>query len=127
MTHRGALVTANPDLLRAALEPVILDVIAAGATYGYEIAKAIQAASGGQLLAQEGTLYPALHRLETRGYLAATWKESPEGRRRKHYALTAAGRRRLEALRAQWQSFSQVVSRILGTEASHHAVAAGTF
>ena len=105
----------NPDLLRAALEPVVLEVIATGATYGYEIARAIQQHSEGQLCAQEGTLYPALHRLEKQGLLKANWKTSPEGRRRKHYALTSAGRRRLEALRVEWASFSKTIGRILGT------------
>ena len=76
----------------AGAEPVILEIIAAGTSYGYEIGRAVQEASGGELLAQEGTLYPALHRLQKRGYLAATWKTSPEGRKRKHYRLTAEGR-----------------------------------
>ena len=66
----------NPDLVRGALEPVILELIAAGASYGYEIVRAVERASSGELLAQEGTLYPALHRLEKRGYLRATWKTS---------------------------------------------------
>ncbi len=104
----------NPELLRAALEPIVLEVIAGGATYGYEIARAIQSTSDGELLAQEGTLYPALHRLEKRGYLKASWKKSPEGRRRKHYALTAEGRRHLETLCEQWQRFSKTVNRMLG-------------
>ena len=106
--------SANPDLLRATLEPVVLEVISGGATYGYEIARAIEASSRGELLTQEGTLYPALHRLEKRGYLKAAWKDSPEGRRRKHYALTGEGRKYLEAARAEWKSFSAVVNRILG-------------
>ena len=114
------LMLKNPDLLRAALEPVVLEVIATGATYGYEIARAIQQHSEGQLCMQEGTLYPALHRLEKQGLLKAQWKMSPEGRRRKHYALTSAGRHRLEALRAEWASFSKTIGRILGTA---HALA----
>jgi len=104
----------NPDLVRGALEPVILELIATGASYGYEIAKAVDQASGGKLLTQEGTLYPALHRLEKRGYLRATWKVSPEGRKRKHYQLTAEGRRYLEGLRTEWVAFSKTVNRILG-------------
>ena len=104
----------NPDLLRGTLEPILLEVIAAGKTYGYDIAKAIQEQSRGELLAQEGTLYPALHRLEQRGYLRAVWKTSPEGRRRKHYRLTAAGSRHLQALRAEWAAFSRTVDRLLG-------------
>lgn len=104
----------NPHLVRGALEPVILELIGSGASYGYEIARAVQQASGGELLAQEGTLYPALHRLEKRGYLRATWKTSPEGRQRKHYQLTGAGRRYLESLRSEWAAFSKSVNRILG-------------
>jgi PadR family transcriptional regulator PadR len=105
----------NPDFVRAALEPVVLEVIAGGATYGYEIARAIQVRSEGKLCAQEGTLYPALHRLEKRGLLKAQWNLSPEGRRRKHYALSAEGRKHLEAMREDWKAFSRTVDRILGT------------
>ncbi len=104
----------NPDLVRGALEPVLLELIAAGASYGYEIVRAVQQASHGELLAQEGTLYPALHRMEKRGYLRATWKISPEGRKRKHYHLTAEGRRSLEAMRSEWATFSKTINRILG-------------
>ena len=111
----GGTVLNNPDLLRGALEPVVLELIAGGASYGYEIVRAVQQASQGELLAQEGTLYPALHRLEKRGYLRAEWKDSPEGRRRKHYRLTAEGRRHLEGLRQEWAAFSRTVNRILGT------------
>ena len=106
----------NADLLRGALEPVILEVIADGATYGYEIAKAIETASAGKLLAQEGTLYPALHRLEKRGVLAAEWDVSPEGRKRKHYRLTPLGRREREAMRKEWTAFTRTVNLILGIQ-----------
>ena len=106
----------NPELLRGALEPVILEVIAGGATYGYEIAKAIEAASGGKLLAQEGTLYPALHRLEKQGVLAAEWRESAEGRKRKHYRLTPLGKKERESRRKEWRSFTRTVNEILGFE-----------
>ena len=107
---------ANADLLRGALEPVILEVIADGATYGYEIARAIEKASHGHLLAQEGTLYPALHRLEKQGLLAAEWAASPEGRQRKHYQLTPLGRKQRQALRKEWTEFSRAVNVILGIE-----------
>lgn len=106
----------SADLLRGALEPVILEVIADGATYGYEIAKAIEQASSGQLLAQEGTLYPALHRLEKRGLLEAEWGLSPEGRQRKHYKLTALGRKERLALRKEWTDFTRAVNLILGIQ-----------
>jgi DNA-binding PadR family transcriptional regulator len=107
-------VSGESDLLRGALEPIVLEMIARGASYGYEIVRAVQAASGGRLVAQEGTLYPALHRLEKCGYLKASWSLSPEGRRRKHYALTASGRKRLEELRDEWVAFSATVNGILG-------------
>jgi transcriptional regulator len=106
----------NADLLRGALEPIILETIADGATYGYEIAKAIERTSGGQLLAQEGTLYPALHRLEKRGLLEAEWGQSPEGRQRKHYKLTALGRKERLALRKEWTQFTHTVNLILGIQ-----------
>jgi PadR family transcriptional regulator PadR len=106
----------NPDLLRGALEPIILEVIAGGATYGYEIAKAIETASSGKLLAQEGTLYPALHRLEKQGLLAAEWGESAEGRKRKHYHLTPLGKKERAVRRKEWQSFTRTVNEILGFE-----------
>jgi PadR family transcriptional regulator len=106
----------SPELLRGALEPIILEVIADGATYGYEIARAIDQTSGGQLLAQEGTLYPALHRLEKRGLLEAQWSTSPEGRQRKHYQLTALGRKERLALRKEWSNFTRAVNLILGIE-----------
>ena len=106
----------SADLLRGALEPVILEVIADGATYGYEIARAIEQSSGGQLLAQEGTLYPALHRLEKRGLLEAEWGLSSEGRERKHYKLTALGRKERLALRKEWTDFTRAVNLILGIQ-----------
>ena len=106
----------SADLLRGALEPIILEVIAEGATYGYEIARAIDQRSSGQLLAQEGTLYPALHRLEKRGLLEAQWAESPEGRQRKHYKLTPLGRKERLALKSQWSEFTRAVNLILGVE-----------
>ena len=104
----------NPDFLRAALEPILLETISAGASYGYQIAQAVLEASGGKLLTQEGTLYPALHRLEKQGLLKSTWGASPEGRRRKHYKLTTAGRKRLDAVRGEWRDFSASVNQILG-------------
>ena len=106
----------SPELLKGALEPIILEVIADGATYGYEIVKAIDEASGGKLLPQEGTLYPALHRLEKRGLLEAEWNSSPEGRQRKHYRLTALGKKERLALRKEWTEFTRTVNVILGIQ-----------
>ena len=103
----------NPNLLKGTLEPVLLELVASGKSYGYEIARAVREESGDVLHAQDGTLYPALHRLEKRGYLRAKWGSSPVGRRRRYYQLTAKGKRRLEDLRVEWKEFSKAVSRIL--------------
>lgn len=103
----------NANLLKGAMETIVLETISGGATYGYEIARAIRETTGGLLLAQDGTLYPALHRLERRGYLQSTWKSSPQGRDRKYYRLTKAGRERLTALRREWDEFSESMNRIL--------------
>jgi PadR family transcriptional regulator, regulatory protein PadR len=118
--------TMQPDLFRATLEAILLEVIEGGATYGYEIARAIQQRSEGQLLAGEGTLYPALHRLEKRKLLKSTWSVSPEGRRRKHYHLTPAGQKRRAAAHSEWASFAQAIDRLLkpgpsGTQCSGQA------
>jgi transcriptional regulator len=115
----------NPNLLKGALETVILETISEGATYGYEIARALRETSGGQLIAQDGTLYPALHRLERRGYLQSTWKQSPQGRDRKHYRLTKSGRERLAARRVEWEAFSASINRILKPSANGPQGAAG--
>ena len=103
----------NQNLLRGALEMVILGVIDDGASYGYEIARTVRETTDGRLLAQEGTLYPLLHRLEERGYLRSHWEGSPKGRQRKHYFLTRAGRNRWGTLRREWDDFSASVNRIL--------------
>ena len=93
---------------------ILLQVIADGASYGYEIAQSVKRTSGGDVLAQEGTLYPALHRLEKRKLLKATWAESPQGRKRKHYKLTAEGKKQLEALREEWEAYNQSVRKLMG-------------
>lgn len=108
--------SSQPELLRGALESLILEVIAGGATYGYQIARTIQQQSGGRLLMLEGTLYPALHRLEKRGLLAGEWGRSPEGRPRKHYRLTPQGEQARQAMRKEWSEFSRAVNLVLGMQ-----------
>ena len=102
----------NPELLRGALEPVILEVIADGATYGYEIARAIEQTSGGHLLAQEGTLYPALHGLENKG-LIESYTQEENGRTRCYYKLTKKGTKALAEQREEWTRFSGAFSLAL--------------
>jgi transcriptional regulator len=101
------------SLLGTALEMLVLEVIAGGPSYGYEIAQTVAARSGGAFELKEGTLYPALHRLERRKLLKALWREA-DGRRRKYYELTDAGRAELTARKQSWVRFSAGINGVLG-------------
>ena len=103
----------SADLLQGTLELLILKTLVAGEQHGYEIAESIHAASARSLCVEEGALYPALHRLELRGLLAATWDVSASNRRAKYYRLTAAGRKRLKATVESWRRASTAVNRVL--------------
>lgn len=103
-------------LLTGTLEMLVLEVVSIGETYGYEISQTVLARSAGQVELKEGSLYPALHRLERQKLLGAVWREI-DGRRRKYYRLTAAGRKGLEDRRQEWQSFSTAVNGVLGVPA----------
>ncbi len=102
-------------LLAGTLELMMLDVLAQGPSYGYEIVQTVLGRSEGQLELKEGSLYPALHRLERQALLEAFWTEH-DGRRRKYYKLTTAGRKTLAARRREWQSFAAGVNNVLGLE-----------
>jgi transcriptional regulator len=104
-------------LLNGTVEMMMLDVISAGPSYGYEIVQTVLQRSGGQFELKEGSLYPALHRLERQKLLEAYWTES-DGRRRKYYKLTAAGKKALAARRQEWQTFARGVNGVLGLEHS---------
>jgi transcriptional regulator len=100
-------------LLNGTVEMMMLEVLSAGPSYGYEIVQTVLSRSGGQFELKEGSLYPALHRLERQKLLSAYWTEI-EGRRRKYYKLTAAGRKELQARRTEWQTFAAGVNGVLG-------------
>jgi transcriptional regulator len=100
-------------LLYGALDALILRTLAKGPRHGYAIARYIEDASGDAVLVEEGSLYPALYRLERRGWVEAEWGTSELGRRAKLYSLTAAGREQLAAETATWRRFSAGVSKIL--------------
>ena len=100
-------------LLHGTLDALILKTLAAGPRHGYAIAKFIEEASGDAVLIEEGSLYPALYRMERRGWLEAEWGESELGRRAKLYRLTREGRAQLAAETAMWRLFSAGVSKIL--------------
>jgi PadR family transcriptional regulator PadR len=101
------------DLPQGTLDMLILRVASLGPIHGYAIAQRIQQISREALRVQQGSLYPALHRLENRGYLAAEWKESETGRSAKFYSLTAAGREHLEAETANWARLAAAIGLIL--------------
>ena len=100
-------------LLYGALDTLILKTLTRGPSHGYAVAKYIEETSGDAVLVEEGSLYPALYRLERRGLVEAEWGTSELGRRAKLYRLTDAGREHLAAELATWLRFSAGVSKVL--------------
>ena len=94
---------------------LILKIVALGPLHGYAISQRIQQISKDVLQVQQGSLYPALHRLENRRWLSAEWRETETGRQAKYYKLTRAGGRQLELEAANWDRLAQAVSLILQT------------
>ncbi|KUI28922.1 PadR family transcriptional regulator [Mycobacterium sp. IS-1742] len=92
----------DKDLVAATATPLVLGILAEGESYGYAIIKRVHDLSGGRMQWTDGMLYPLLHRLERLGYVSASWGVSETGRRRKHYAITDAGREMLAERRSQW-------------------------
>jgi PadR family transcriptional regulator PadR len=103
------------DLLQGTLDLLILKIVALGAIHGYGIAQRIRQISKEVLQVQQGSLYPALHRLEKRGWLKAEWGEAESGHEAKFYTLTKLGRRQLETEEANWDRLSAAVAMILRT------------
>ena len=104
---------SKQDLLQGTLDLLVLKVAALGPIHGYGIAQRIQQISHDALQVQQGSLYPALHRLEKRGWLTAEWRETETGREAKFYALTRAGRRQLETERESWTRLTQAIALVL--------------
>jgi PadR family transcriptional regulator, regulatory protein PadR len=101
-------------LLTGAVDMLIMDVLARGDSYGYQIAQTVMSQSAEYFELKEGSLYPALHRLERQKLLRAYWIDSDEGRRRKYYKLTPKGRQSLQQKRDEWQRFAAGVNGVLG-------------
>jgi transcriptional regulator len=101
------------DLLQGTLDLLILRVIALEPLHGWAIANRIRQVSKEALQVQQGSLYPALHRLEHQGWIVAEWKPSENGRRAKYYALTDTGRGKLDEERALWEKLSAGVTLVL--------------
>ena len=102
-------------LMQGTLDMLILKTLSRGVMHGYAIVEFIQQSSDDVLRVEEGALYPALHRLELRGLLAAEWGLSENNRRAKYYKLTAAGRKHLAEESASWNRLSGAVARIMQT------------
>ena len=103
------------DLLQGTLDMLILKVVALGPIHGYGISRRIRQISKEVLQVQQGSLYPALHRLEKRGWLEADWGESENGRQAKFYRLSAKGRKQLLAEQSNWDRLSEAVALIMQT------------
>ena len=101
------------DLPQGTLELLVLKVVALGPVHGYAIAQRLQHVSRYVVRVPQGSLYPALHRLENRGLLAANWKETETGREAKFYRLTRKGRAQLEKEAASWERLTEAVGHIL--------------
>jgi PadR family transcriptional regulator PadR len=106
---------AKSDLLQGTLDMLVLKIVALEPLHGYGIAQRIRQISQDVLQVQQGSLYPALHRLEKRGWMKAEWGEAETGREAKFYSLTREGRKQLDAESANWDRLSAAVGLILRT------------
>ena len=104
---------APDDLLPGTLDMLSLKTVSRGTMHGYTVAQSIQRVSREVLRVEEGALYPALHRLEVRGFLRSEWGVSDNNRRAKYYTLTALGRRELEREAASWTRVSGAIARVM--------------
>ncbi len=103
------------DLPQGTLDLLILKTLALGPQHGWAISERIQQVSSDALRVQQGSLYPALHRLERRGWISARWGASENNRRARYYELTRAGRRQLEAEESAWKRLTAAVAQVLET------------
>lgn len=102
----------DKDLVAASATPLVLGILADGESYGYAILKQVNELSGGRMAWTDGMLYPLLHRLERLGQISASWGTSETGRRRKVYAITAAGRESLAERRQQWEVVAEALEKV---------------
>jgi DNA-binding PadR family transcriptional regulator len=100
------------ELIKGHLEPLVMAVVEQGPLHGYAIIEELRRRSRGEFDLPEGTVYPALHRLERQGYLSSRWDDT-QGRRRRVYALTRSGQKALEASRSEWRGFRSAITSVL--------------
>jgi transcriptional regulator len=108
----------RPQILQGTLDLLILRTLASGRAHGQGVARAIQAASRDSILVDHGSLYPALQRLEERGWISAEWGSSANNRRARFYELTANGRRQLVRATREWWSLANAIALVLGPQSS---------
>jgi transcriptional regulator len=102
-----------PDLVQGTLDLLLLKIIALEPLHGWAISQRLKQVSGDDLQVSDGSLYPALHKLELAGWISAEWRIGDLGRRARFYTLTRAGRKRLDFEQAHWQRVSSAISRVL--------------
>jgi PadR family transcriptional regulator PadR len=112
---RNAMSESGADLLQGTLDMLILQTVALEPMHGWGITQRIQQISQDVLRVQQGSLYPALHRLEQQGWVASEWATTENNRRAKYYRLTRAGRKQLEAEISNWERLSAAIGRVLQT------------
>ena len=108
--------TSRVELLQGTLDLLILRTLLFGPSHGHAIAQRIRAVSDDVLRVETGSLYPALHRLEAQGLIAATWELSDKGKRAKYYALTRSGRKQLTAGQSKWEQIALAIGKVLAAE-----------
>jgi PadR family transcriptional regulator PadR len=109
----GSKSPSRVELLQGTLDLLILRTLSSGASHGHSIARHIQQTSEDVLQVETGSLYPALHRLEAQGWIAASWELSDKGKRARYYRLTPTGRKQLATEQSKWQAFSRAMGLIL--------------
>ena len=107
--------STKTDLPQGTLDMLILKIVALGPIHGYAIAQRLQQISKEVLQVQQGSLYPALHRLENRGWMKADWRNSETGREAKYYSLTREGMRQLETENANWNRLAEAIRLVMQT------------
>jgi PadR family transcriptional regulator, regulatory protein PadR len=105
------------DLVPGTLDMLVMKAVSAESLHGFGVARWIEAVTGDRLTVEEGALYPALHRMEKRGWLTSEWSRTEHGRRARYYRITADGRKQLEELRRRWEGSTWAVRRVLDVEA----------
>jgi transcriptional regulator len=107
------MTSPNLTLIKGTVDLLLLKALTWGPRHGYAISEWLERVTGGTLLVEEGTLYPALHRLEGKGWIASDWGTSENNRRAKYYRLTAQGKRHLRSESDEWSRYSAAVARAL--------------